>query len=100
MAESLPEPTDPKVSLLGDFQQPVPTRAGDGCTELAGGDSTESGDFQSRGYGDCGAPSGRDGRNIAAQAQSRRRGAYRIDPRRLVAARARNVQKRDHEQFS
>jgi len=81
MAESLPVSTDPQVSLLGDFQQSVSSGARGGGAELAGGHSTEPGNFHARRDSDGGAPSLRDGRDFAAQAQGRCRSPCRLDSR-------------------
>jgi hypothetical protein len=81
MAESLPESTDPQVSLLGDFQQSVSSGARGGGAEVAGGHSTEPRNFHARRDSDGGAPSFRDGRDLQAQAQGRCRSASRLDSR-------------------
>jgi patatin-like phospholipase len=79
MAKSLSKPAGAENAFLGDFQQPVPPDASSYGAELAGGHSKGHGNFDARGDGDGSAPSLRDRRNIAAQAQGRRGGAYRLD---------------------
>lgn len=43
MEQKLSRPADSQDPRVGDFQRPVPPRAGDCDAELAGGDSTEPG---------------------------------------------------------
>ena len=82
--KTYPNHPDPKFRFWVIFNnqfRPVPQRDG---AELAGGHSTKPGDVHARGYGDRGAASLRDGRDLAAQAQGRCGGASRVDSRRLV----------------
>src|SRR5262249_2822440 len=83
-----PPPPPPSAAdpVLGDFQQSVPPGAGSDGAELARGRATQPGDLHACGHGDRAAAPVRDGRNLAAQAPGRRRGAYRVDPRRVGAA--------------